>query len=169
MLVSDILVLIRNTTYFSYLLCILKLLNFWLEVKRIWKSLQGFSFMSSSKSDSFDSCFLIWMPYISFSCLITLDKSSSTTLKHWMGLPRWISGKEATCQCRRCRFNPSVGKIPGGGNVNPLQYSGLEIHGQRSLPDCSPQGHRVRPDQVTEQAALNGKTECWQSLPQSWY
>ena len=120
MLVSDILVLIRNTTYFSYLLCILKLLNFWLEVKRIWKSLQGFSFMSSSKSDSFDSCFLIWMPYISFSCLITLDKSSSTTLKHWMGLPRWIGGKEATCQCRRCGFNPSVGKIPGSGTRSSI-------------------------------------------------
>ena len=27
-------------------------------------------------------------------------------------LPRWISGKEPTCQCRRRRFNPWVGKIP---------------------------------------------------------
>ena len=42
------------------------------------------------------------------------------------GLPRWLSGKEATCQCRRCRFDPCIGKIPGGGNGNPLQYSCLD-------------------------------------------
>ena len=27
-------------------------------------------------------------------------------------LPWWLSGKESTCQCRRGRFNPWVGKIP---------------------------------------------------------
>ena len=30
------------------------------------------------------------------------------------GLPRWLSGKESACQCkrgRRCRLNPLVGKI----------------------------------------------------------
>ena len=27
-------------------------------------------------------------------------------------LPWWLSGKEATCQCRRCGFKPCVGKIP---------------------------------------------------------
>ena len=27
-------------------------------------------------------------------------------------LPRWLSGKESSCQCRRCRFDPWVGKIP---------------------------------------------------------
>ena len=32
-----------------------------------------------------------------------------------MGLPRWFSGKEATCQCRRCKrhgFDSWIGKIP---------------------------------------------------------
>ena len=36
---------------------------------------------------------------------------------------RWLSGKHPTYQCWRCRrhkFNPWVGKIPGGGNDNPL-------------------------------------------------
>ena len=32
-----------------------------------------------------------------------------------LGLPRWLSGKESTCniyrRCRRYRFNPWVGKI----------------------------------------------------------
>ena len=27
------------------------------------------------------------------------------------GLPCWLSGKELTCQCRKCRFDPWVGKI----------------------------------------------------------
>ena len=45
------------------------------------------------------------------------------------GLPRWLSGKESTCQCRRHQrgeFDPWMGKIPGGENGNPLQYSCLE-------------------------------------------
>ena len=44
------------------------------------------------------------------------------------GLPRWLSGKESACHCRRhrrCRFNPWVGRSPGEGNGNPLQYSCL--------------------------------------------
>ena len=39
------------------------------------------------------------------------------------------SGKEFGYQGRRhkeCAFDPWVGKIPGGGNSNPLQYSCLE-------------------------------------------
>ena len=46
-----------------------------------------------------------------------------------MGLPRLLSGKESSCQCRsqrRFRFNPGLGRSPGGGNGNPLQYSCLE-------------------------------------------
>ena len=45
------------------------------------------------------------------------------------GLPSLHSGKESTCQCRRCKrcgFKPQVRKIPGIGNGNPLQYSCLE-------------------------------------------
>ena len=32
-----------------------------------------------------------------------------------MRLPRWFSGKESTCQgrrCKKCRFDPWAGKIP---------------------------------------------------------
>ena len=42
-------------------------------------------------------------------------------------------------QWGRPGFDPWVGKIPGGGHGNPLQYSCLENpHGQRSLAGCSP-------------------------------
>ena len=36
-------------------------------------------------------------------------------------LPRWLTGKESACQCRRhrrCGFNPWVRRSPGGGNEN---------------------------------------------------
>ena len=36
-----------------------------------------------------------------------------------------LTGKESAHQGRRRRFDPWVGKIPGGGNGNPLQYSCL--------------------------------------------
>ena len=46
----------------------------------------------------------------------------------YMSFPGGASGKESTCQCRRCRFHPWVGKIPWRrkGNGNPFQYSCLE-------------------------------------------
>ena len=46
-----------------------------------------------------------------------------------VGFPGGISGKEPTCQCRRCKrygFNPWVGKIPWRRARNPLQYSCLK-------------------------------------------
>ena len=43
----------------------------------------------------------------------------------YIGLTWWLSDKKPTCQCRRCVFNPWVGKTPGEANSNPLQYSCL--------------------------------------------
>ena len=38
---------------------------------------------------------------------------------------------------------PGLGRSPRGGNGNPLQCSCLEnSHGQRSLGNCSPWGHK---------------------------
>ena len=49
-----------------------------------------------------------------------------------MGFP----GKESTCNIGSI---PGLGRSPGGGHDNPLQYSCLENpHGQRSLVGCSP-------------------------------
>ena len=43
-----------------------------------------------------------------------------------------------------------LGKFPGGGYGNPLQYSGLENpHGQKSLVGYSPWGHKE--SDMTEQ------------------
>ena len=44
----------------------------------------------------------------------------------YCGLPWWLSGEEATCQCRSHGSIPGSGRCPGGGNGNPLHYSCLE-------------------------------------------
>ena len=60
--------------------------------------------------------------------------------------PVCSSGKEPACQCRRhkrCGFDLWVGKFPWRRVWQPLQYPCLENpHGQRSLADCSPWGHK---------------------------
>ena len=43
-----------------------------------------------------------------------------------MGLPKWLSGEEATCQAGDEGPIPGSGRSPGEGNGYPLQYSGLE-------------------------------------------
>ena len=46
--------------------------------------------------------------------------------------------KESTCNVGDLGLIPELGKPPGGGHGNPLQYSCLENpHGQRSLVGCS--------------------------------
>ena len=45
---------------------------------------------------------------------------------YWLSFPRWLSGNESICQCRRLGSIPGLGRSPGGGNGNPLQYSWLE-------------------------------------------
>ena len=43
-----------------------------------------------------------------------------------MGLPKWLSGKESTCWCRKPGSIPGSGRSPGEGNGKPLRYSCLE-------------------------------------------
>ena len=57
--------------------------------------------------------------------LVCLDLPIFLRVSFLLGLLRWCSGKESTCRCRRHGFNPWVGKTPGEGNGNPLQYSCL--------------------------------------------
>ena len=41
------------------------------------------------------------------------------------GLPRWLSGKESTCQAEDSGSVPGLGRSPEEGNGKPLQYSCL--------------------------------------------
>ena len=59
------------------------------------------------------------------------------------GLPKWPSGKESVCQCRRCGFDPWVGKIPWRRKWQPLPvFLPEKSHGQRSLTGYSPWGFK---------------------------
>ena len=59
--------------------------------------------------------------------------------------PDVLSSRESTCQCRRhrrCRFKPSIGKIPWRRKWQPTPvFLPGKFHGQRSLVDYSPWGH----------------------------
>ena len=55
------------------------------------------------------------------------------------GLPKWLSGKQSTCNAGDLGDAvsiPRLGRFPGGGHGNLLQCSCLKNpHGQRSLAD----------------------------------
>ena len=61
--------------------------------------------------------------------------------RHTLGLFWWLNGKESACNAGNVSLIPGLGRSPGGGNGNPLQYSCLENpYGQRSLAGYSPLG-----------------------------
>ena len=101
-----------------------------------------------------------------------------------MGLPRWLSGKESACQCRRhrrCGFDPWVGKIPWSRKWQPtLVFLPGESYGQRSLVGYNPWGLRAGHDWsnwACVHAASkkwncpsdeNSLSDCWAHRSASW-
>ena len=70
--------------------------------------------------------------------------------------PSGSDGKEPACSAGDPGSIPGLGRSPGGGNGNPLQYSYLdrgESHGQRSLMGYSPWDHKE--SDTTEQLTLS--------------
>ena len=68
-------------------------------------------------------------------------------LTNKFGLSWWFSGKESTCQGRRYKFSPWVGKIPWRTAQQPTPvFLPGESHGQRSLVSYRPRGRRVGHD-----------------------
>ena len=60
-----------------------------------------------------------------------------------MGFPGVSGGKEYACNVGDLGSIPELGRSPGGGHGNPVQYSFLENpHGWRSLAGSSPWGHK---------------------------
>ena len=61
---------------------------------------------------------------------------------YWASLVAQL-GKESTCNAGDLVSTPWLGRSPGGGHGNPLQYSCLENpYGQRRLEGYSPWGHK---------------------------
>ena len=66
-------------------------------------------------------------------------------VRQWIpkDFPGGSDGKESACNARDPSSIPELGRSPGGGQGNPLQYSCLEnSHGQRNPVGYSPWGRR---------------------------
>ena len=76
----------------------------------------------------------------------------------FLGFPDGSDGKESACSVGDLCLISGLGRSPGDGLVNPLQYSCLENSpGQKSLVDHSPWGHKEldMPEQlITAQHSL---------------
>ena len=60
-----------------------------------------------------------------------------------MGFPGSSDSKKSACNVRNQGSIPRLGRYPGEGHGNPLQYFCLENpSGQRSLVGYSPWGHK---------------------------
>ena len=90
-------------------------------------------------------CFM-WKDSLSDStfCIKLCDFTlwTSITFSDWIFLHSSV-GQDSACNAGDLGSIPGLGRSPGEGNGNPLQYSCLEDpHGQRSLASPSPWGHR---------------------------
>ena len=81
-------------------------------------------------------------PFDSWVRKIPCRRDRLTTLVS-LGFPDGSDGKESAYSVRDLGLIPGLGRSPGGGHGNPLQYSCLESpHGQRSLEGYSPWGRK---------------------------
>ena len=114
--------------------------------------------------ESFTSSFPTWIPFISFSCLIALTSVCSMMLNG--SFPGGSVVKNPPPSAGDMSSIPRLGRYPGIGNDNPLQYSCLGNPRARwVLAGYSPwRCKRVRHSLVTEHAHMmlnkNGKNWC---------
>ena len=78
--------------------------------------------------------------------MLVLSLNSLPSYWHRVGIlcfPGRLVGKESACNAGDLGLIPGLGRSPGGGHGNPLQYSCLENpYGQRSLVGYRPWGHK---------------------------
>ena len=82
----------------------------------------------------------------SLICFFPTTPNFESSLLTVKGFPKWNTGKESVCQCRRykrCGFDPWVAKISWRRKwlATPVFLPG-KSHGQRSLVSYSPWGHK---------------------------
>ena len=66
--------------------------------------------------------------------------SSALFISLGRGFPGDLDGKESAYNAGDLASIPGLGKSPGGGHGNPLQFLPGESHGKRSLVGYSPWG-----------------------------
>ena len=77
------------------------------------------------------------------------------------GLPWWLCGKESACIAGDLGSIPGLGRSPGGGHGNPLQYSCLEnpCGGRnRNMAGYSPWGQKELDMTATKHMLLDEST-----------
>ena len=90
-----------------------------------------------------------WSPRLLWSSQGLRENQENYSRDFW-GFPGSSDAKESACNAGDLASIPGLGRFPGGGHGNPLQYSCLENpHGQRSLAGYRPCGHKE--SDVTEQ------------------
>ena len=73
-----------------------------------------------------------------------------------MGIPDGSDGKESAYNAGDLGLIPGMGRSPGGGHGNPVQYSCLENpHGQKSLVGYSPWG--CKESHMTKQLSIQAE------------
>ena len=90
---------------------------------------------------------------------LNLNDLALNLCKIWFGgFPGALYGTESACNAGELSLIPGLGRSPGGGRGNPLQYSCLENpHGQRSLSGYSPWGCKeLDMTEVTRQYNMTG-------------
>ena len=76
-------------------------------------------------------------------------------------LPRWLSGKESACKCRRQGFNPWVRSIPWRRKwqSTPVFLPG-KSHRTKNLVGYTPWGHKKKSDKTEELHTHNLPNIC---------
>ena len=78
-----------------------------------------------------------------WGCIYIFELEFSFSLDIYLGIgfTGSLAAKECTCNAGDLGLIPGLGRCPGGGRDNPLQYCCLENpRGQRSLAGCSQRG-----------------------------
>ena len=83
---------------------------------------------------------IFWLTQLSFlSHFIEMTKECIIQFKIYMGLPRWLSGKQLACQCKTHGFNPWSRQIPRRRKCQPIPaFLPGKSREQRSLVGYSP-------------------------------
>ena len=77
---------------------------------------------------------LLFGGYLCFSHGLDTVIFKFSNIWYFIRIPSWLSGKESACQCRRCAFDPWVGKIPWRRKWQPTSvFLPGKSHGHRSL------------------------------------
>ena len=117
-------VLISSLNTHNKILVVLKPINKKICISN--KSIEN-SFISYEFLFSATKLCLLSMSYIIFTREALIFFSISCVFKGilivFYRLPWWLSGKEFTCQCRRCKFHPCTRKIPWRRKWQPTLVS----------------------------------------------